>query len=161
LICLHPFITSNKESDTTIQKNKDIWTANLVQFQQSQKRRGPVPVEECSLEEKCRMPHQMQIIGRYQFMAANIKGRKERIVEILKEVKTLWKHKLNFPHVSDQVIQAKLEKVLKTYDECVRRGKYDALNELFDITKINRQWLSTEDKQLYHLQIESKGKLGY
>jgi len=62
--------------------------------------------------------------------------------------------------VSDQVIQAKLEKVLKGYDECVRRGKYDALNELFDITKVNGQWLSTEDKELYHLQIERKRRSG-
>jgi len=48
--------------------------------------------------------------------------------------------------VLDQVIQTKLEKVLKTYDECVRRGKYDALNAPFDITKVNGQWLSSEDK---------------
>ena len=43
----------------------------------------------------------------------------------------------------------------------MRRGKYEALNELFDITKVNCQWLSTEDKQLYHLQVESKGDVGY
>jgi len=152
---------SHKESDTTVQKNKDIWTANLVQYQQCHKRRGIVPVEESSLEEKCRMPHQMEITGRYQFMGANIKGRKERIVEILKEVKKIMERQIKFPHVSDQVIQTKLDKVLKTDDECVRRGKYDALNELFDITKVNGQWLSSEDKQLYYLQTESKGEVGY
>ena len=47
------------------------------------------------------------------------------------------------------------------YDECVRRGKYDALNELFDITKVKGFWLSSEDKQLYYLQVESKGEVGY
>ena len=31
----------------------------------------------------------------------------------------LWKDKLNFPYVSYQVIQTKLDKVLTTYDECV------------------------------------------
>ena len=35
------------------------------------------------------------------------------------------------------------------------------LNELFNITKVNDQWLSTEDKQLYYLQVESKEKVGY
>jgi hypothetical protein len=133
----------------------------LVRFQQSYRRRGRVPSEESSLEEKCRMPLHMQIIGRYQFLGERMKGRKERIAEISKEVTKLWKNKLNFPHVSDQVIRTKLANVLKTYDECVRRGKYDALNELFDITKVNGQWLSTEDKQLYHLQVQSKGNVGY
>ena len=122
-----------------MQKNKDIWTNNLVRFQQSHRRRRSGPSEESSLEEKCRMPLQMQIIGRYQFLGAEIKGRTERIAEISKEVTKLWKNKLNFPHVSDQVIRTKLDKVQKTYDESVKKGKYDALNELFDATKVNGQ----------------------
>jgi hypothetical protein len=80
-----------------------------------------VLLEEASLEEKCRVPLKIQIIGRYQFLGAEIKGRKERIVEISKEVTQLWKNKLNFPHVSDQVIRTKIDNVLKTYDECVKR----------------------------------------
>lgn len=63
--------------------------------------------------------------------------------------------------MSDQVIRAKLDKVMKTYDECVRSGNYDALKKLFYITKVNGQWLSSEGKQLYHLQVESKGETGY
>ena len=51
--------------------------------------------------------------------------------------------------------------MLKIYDECLKRGKYDALNKLFDFTKVNSQWLFTEDKQLYHQQVKSKGKVGY
>ena len=51
--------------------------------------------------------------------------------------------------------------MLKTYDECVKRGKYDELDELFDITKANGVWLSSEDKQPYYLQVESRGKVGY
>ena len=34
----------------------------------------------------------------------------------------------------------------------------DALN---DINKTNGQWISTEDKQLYDQQVESKGETGY
>lgn len=152
---------SHKQSYNNVEKNKDVWSNNLLRFQQSHRRRGSVPSEEFSLEEKCRMPLQMQIIGRYQFLSADIKGRKERIGKISEEVTNLWRNKLNFPHLSDQVIKSKLDKALKTYDECVRRGSYEALNELFDITKVNGLWLASEDKQLYHLQLESKGDVGY
>ena len=31
----------------------------------------------------------------------------------------------------------------------------------FDITKVDGDWLSSEDKQLYSLQIETKGEKGY
>ena len=71
------------------------------------------------------------------------------------------KNKLDFSNVSDQVIQTKDDKVSKIYDECVKMGKYDALNVLFDITKVKGEWLSTEHKQLYHQQVKSKGEVGY
>ena len=58
-------------------------------------------------------------------------------------------------------MQAKLDKLLKTYDECVKRGKYDPLDEVFDITKESGAWLCSEDRWLYHLQIESRGQVGY
>lgn len=51
--------------------------------------------------------------------------------------------------------------MLKTYDKCVKQGKYDPLNEVFDITKKDGEWLCSEDNRLYHLQIESKGQVGY
>jgi hypothetical protein len=154
-------MSHHKKSFNTVEKNKVTWTKNLVRFEESYTRRGSVPLEESSLEEKCRMPLQTQIIGRYQFLGARIKGRKDRIAEISKELMKLWENRLNFPHVSEQVIRAKLEKVLKTYDECVKRGKYVALDEFCDITKPAGKWLSTEDKKLYQLQVESKGKVGY
>ena len=107
------------------------------------------------------MLKKIQIVGRYQYLGTEIKGRKERIAQISKEITNLWKNKLIFPHVFNQVIQAKLEKLMKVYDECVRRGKYDALNELFDITKVKGFWLSSEDKWLYYLQVENKGEVKY
>ena len=72
---------SHKRSDAVVQKNKNIWTKNLTRFQPSLKRRTVVALETSSLEEKCRMPLQTQIIGRYQFLGNEIKGRKERIVK--------------------------------------------------------------------------------
>ena len=35
------------------------------------------------------------------------------------------------------------------------------LIKFFDITKVDGTWLSSEDKQLYHLQVESKETVGY
>lgn len=60
-------------SDTNSQKNKAIWANNLVRFQQS----GSVPLRESELEGKRRMPLQMLIIGWYQILGVEIKGRKE------------------------------------------------------------------------------------
>ena len=60
-------------------------------------------------------------------------------MEISKEVTKLWENKLNFPHVSNQAILKMFHKVLKTYDECVKRCKYNTLPELVDITKVNGQ----------------------
>ena len=91
-----------------------------MKFQQSHKERDAVPSQEFSLEKKCRIPLKRQVVGRYQFLGAEIKGQKERIANISKEVQSIWKNKLNFPDVSDQVIQAKLSCVLKTYDACVK-----------------------------------------
>jgi len=48
-----------------------------VRFQESHRRRGSVAVEEHSLDKKSRIPLQLQIVGRYQFLGACVKGRKE------------------------------------------------------------------------------------
>ena len=39
-------------------------------------------------------------------------------------------------------------------------GGYDTLIELFNVTNVNGQLLSTEDKHLYYLQVERK-EVGY
>ena len=107
------------------------------------------------------MLKKIRIVGWYQYLETEIKGRKKRIAQISKEITNLWKNKSNFPHVSNQAIEAKLEKLMKVYDKCVRKGKYDALNKLFDITKVKGFWTSSEDKRLYYLQVESKGEVKY
>ena len=101
----------------------------------------------------------MQIVGPYLHLGASIKGRKERVQENVKEVTSSWQMKLNFQILSSQVVQVEVDQVLSTYDECVKRGKYDPLNEVFDITKENDEWLCSEDRRLY-LQIQSKGSVG-
>ena len=141
----------------------NIWSKNLFKFHQTHKKRGKGSIahETASLGEKCKMPLKTQIIGRYQFLGAEIKGRKDRVAQLSKEIMQLWEKRLNFPCVSEQVIRFKINVVLKTYDKCVRLNKYDELNQIFDVTKQNGQWLSSEDKMLYNIQIKSNGEVGY
>ena len=152
---------SHKKGASTTERNKKAWTKNLIPFRESHKKRRAVPLEEQSLANNSRIPLKIQIVGRYLFLAASIKGRKERLKEISKEVTRLWENKLNFPTLSIQVVQEKLDKLLKTYDECVKRGKYDPLDEVFGITKESGEWLCSEDRWLHHLQVESRGQVGY
>lgn len=49
---------------------------NLIRFQESVKKRRRIPREEESLESKSRIPFKIQIVGRYPFLKASIKGRK-------------------------------------------------------------------------------------
>ena len=152
---------SHKKCASTTERNKKTWEKNLIPFQESHKKRRAVPLEEQSLENNSRIPLKIQIVGRYLFLASSIKGRKERLKVISREVTRLWENRLNFPTLSIQVVQAKLDKLLKAYDECVKRSKYDSLDEVFDVTKESGEWLCSEDKRLYHLQVESRGQVGY
>ena len=131
-----------------------------MQFQ-SHSSRSHVPVEEDSLANRSRMPLKQHIVGRYQFLGKSVKGRKDRVAQLSSEVMQLWREKLNFPNISEQAVRSKLEKVLLLYDKGVRRGQFQSLAELFDITKVNGEWLNADDKKLYHIQIQSKGKVGY
>lgn len=54
-----------------------------------------------------------------------------------------------------------MDQVLNTYNKCVKREKYDPLNEMFDIIKENAEWMCSEGRRLYHRQIERKGHVGY
>ncbi|XP_076058383.1 uncharacterized protein LOC143035326 [Oratosquilla oratoria] len=151
---------SFKKSFEVVQKNKEKWRRNLVQFQ-SHSHRGHVPVEETSLASRSRMPLKEQIVGRYQFLGKSIKGRKERVAELSNEVTLLWRDKLNFPNISEQAIRSKLEQVIHLYDKCAKKGKFEPLEELFDITKVHGEWLNADDKKLYFIQLQSKAKVGY
>ena len=72
-----------------------------------------------------RVPLKVQVVGRYLFLGESNKGRREHIKQIEKEVTSLWQKKLNFPNLSIQIVHAKLDQVLKTYNKCVKQGKYD------------------------------------
>ena len=82
-------------------------------------------------------------------MASDIKGRKDRSKIISKEAKLLWTENLNFPMISDHAVTAKLEKLEQMFDECTRRGDYGNLDDVFDVTKLDGEWLNAKDEELY------------
>src|SRR4051812_5452373 len=86
------------ERKCTTERNKKIWTKNLVRFQESHTKRRTVPLEEQPPDSITRIPLKIKIVGRYLFLGASFKGRKERVNEIAKEVTSLWQKKLNFPN---------------------------------------------------------------
>lgn len=151
---------SFKKSSSNTEKNKETWTKNLVQFQ-APSRRGNVAIVEAPLSERSRMPLKNHVIGRFKFLESTAKGRRERIGLIAIELKALWSKTLNFPHISDQAICAKLTKLLEDYERCRKKQNFDSLKELFDMTKVKGEWMCKEDENLYKLQIESKGRVGY
>ena len=83
------------------------------------------------------------------------KGDDTRIIE-RKEIKStkLLKKLSTFAHVIHQVIREKLDKMLNTYGGCVHRVTISYPKWAFYNTKVNGQWFSSEDIQLYHSLFE-------
>ena len=46
-------------------------------------------------------------------------------------------------------------------EKCRKKREYEVLNEVFDITLLNLNWLSSEDKEFCYLQVDNKGAMGY
>ena len=55
----------------------------------------------------------------------------------------------------------KLYTLLKMYEKCRKKKEYEVLNEVFDVTLLNGNWLSSEDKEFCYLQVYNKGAMGY
>ena len=45
------------------------------------------------------------------------------------------------------------------YEECRKKKEYEVLNEVFDITLLNGNWLLSEDKEFCYLQVDNKGAM--
>ena len=154
---------SFKKSILSVSKNKDIWRRNIKKFPDSVRMRGPVGIVRESLECLCKMPLESVVIGRYVALGDNEKSRMKRIKVICKELTTLWK-KLNFPILSEQSVKRKVETVIRKYDSFLKRptGSVSVVfGALLDVTKVDGEWLCSEDKTFYETQIETKGRIGY
>ena len=47
------------------------------------------------------------------------------------------------------------------YEKCRKKKEYEVLNEVFDITLLNGNWLSSEDKEFCYLHVDNKEAMGY
>ena len=82
---------------------------------------------------------------------------------IAKELTNLWKS-LNFPIVSHQQVKSETRSVVDLYKKYRKRKSEQVekeLKDLFDITKVDGNWLCSEDKKLYTTQIQTSGRVGY
>ena len=84
----------------------------MIQFQAPFKRRN-VEIYEESLNDRSRMSLKSHMMGHFRFYHSTTKGWKEEVSLVAAELKALWSIKLNFPHISDQAIRAKIEKLLQ------------------------------------------------
>ena len=83
--------------------------------------------------------------------------------QISQEVTALWQ-KMNFPIQSSQTVKRKVTNIISTYDKHLKnpsKKTEESFTNVFDITNAGGEWLCTEDKQLYKLQVHTKGGVGY
>ena len=148
------------KSSDTVEKNAQKWALNLPSSIHTMRRN--LPRVEC-LTSFIRLPQKQHILGRYHMLLEEDKLKSTRIQRICQELLQLWE-KFSFPTLSQQAINARLTKLIFLYEKNQRRPKEDFLNgmeSIFDITKVDGAWLCREDKELYHKQVESGGKVGY
>ncbi len=151
---------SYKKASDDVKRNSAKWSQNLSN---KVKRRSLIPQVEVALSECTRMTRNKDILGRFLYLSVSIKDKAQRIRIIVQELKDLWK-KLNFPSLNPQTITVKLQKLINNLEKYKRKKTQHFESELlslFDLTKEDGLWLSTEDKKLYKLQRSTKGKVGY
>ena len=96
------------------EKNKKVWSSNLVRFQEGKSSRKHTTTE--SLNQMHGIPQEQQILDRYKTLASRIKSKKERIVVIAGEVREVWK-KLNLPiQQGKSTVERKLDNVIQKYE---------------------------------------------
>lgn len=154
---------SFKKSTNAISRNSQQWEKSLVRFEKSKNRRQEIKQVDKNLNAFCRIPKKTVIIGRYNSLANIEKSKKARFKIIADELMDLWR-KLNFPSITKTSIERKVENLFKNYSKFLKRPNGEVsivFGELFDITNPNGIWLSVEDKNLYALQQNSNGDVGY
>jgi hypothetical protein len=92
-----------------------------------------------------------------------MRSKDSRCNVIADELEMLWK-KFDFPSQTKTSIRRKVSKLVANYDKYLKRpieAATDFFAKLFDITNVDGNWLCAEDKQFYHNQITSNGRVGY
>lgn len=153
---------TSKNSSSSTETNKSIWIKNLPSSSKP-KRDANIPFVE-KLSSLTRMPNNRQILGNFAYLFNSKKQKQDRIRIMISDIELLWKETLDFPLLSRALIRKKLNHLidLNTNNKKNPSEKFDAiLSELFDVTNVNGEWKSSEDKEFYQRQKESGGKVGY
>lgn len=153
---------SSKNSSNSVKANWSIWKKNLPSSSK-QKRDPSIPFVE-GLSNLTRMPTNRQILGNFAFLFNSEKRRQDRIKIMITDIELLWKETLDFPLLSSALIRKKLNRLIDLNNKNKKNpsDKFTAiLSQLFDVTNVNGEWKSSEDKELYQRQIKSGGKVGY
>ena len=126
-----------KQSSSAVSKNSENWNRNLTDFEKSKRKRGAVSNVDTPLSDRCRIPQEIVIIGRFNTLAESEKLIKNIFKTITKEIYDVWK-KLNFSCIAKSSIEKKVEKVITKYDNFLKcpAGKdiSDSCNDLFNVT---------------------------
>ena len=153
---------SSKNSSNSIKSNRCIWIKNLLSSSK-QKRDPRIPFVE-KLTNLTRMPTNRQILGNFTFLFNSKKRRLDRIKIMIMDIELLWREILDFPLLSSALIRKKLNSLIDLYNKNKKKpsDKFtETLSQLFNVTKVNGEWKSMEDKELYQRQVKSGGKIGY
>ena len=111
------------------------------------------------------MPLKRNVVGCFLALHDQMKERNVRLENIAQDLNSLW-NKLNFPVISKQRVKDKVSKLINGYVHyCKNKKKYvhfeQELLVVFDITRIDGNWLCSEDKELHQIQVQSQGSIGY
>ena len=152
-----------KKSKESVDKNAEVWSKNFPPASKKLQRCSKIVLVDKNLVEFVRLPLKKDILGRIKFLYQEIKEKDVRINHVKEELFQLWS-KFSFPTVSNQVVTAKIKKLLDQHDRNRKRSNgafQNQLSAIFDITKTEGLWLCREDKDLYLKQLETGGNVGY
>ena len=82
---------SLKKFASSVSKNSTVWSENLAPFVKAVKKRKSIGLVEVNLCQRSKMPKKHHIVGRYLFLANEVKSRHERCQAIAGELENLWK----------------------------------------------------------------------
>ena len=146
---------SYRNSSNSVKSNRRIWMKNLPSSSK-QKRNPRIPSVE-KLTKLTRMPTNLQILGNFTFLFNSEKRRLDRIKIMITDIELLWREILYFSLLSSALIRKKLNSLIDLYDKNKKKpsDKFTAtLSQLFDVTNVNGEWKSTEDKEIYQMQVK-------
>ena len=140
----------SKNSSNSVKSNRCIWMKNLPSFSK-QKRDPRIPFVE-KLTNLTRMPTNRQILENFTFLFNSKKRRLDRIKIMIMDIELLWREILDFPLLSSALIRKKLNSLIDLYNKKKKKpsDKFtETLSQLFNVTNVNGEWKSMEDKEVY------------